>query len=59
MTINRLALFGALSVYLYVGTFFEERRLVHEFGDAYREYQRQVPRLIPAPWSLRWHRLVG
>jgi protein-S-isoprenylcysteine O-methyltransferase Ste14 len=47
MTLNRLALFAALSVYLYVGTFFEERRLVAEFGDAYRAYQRRVPRLIP------------
>jgi protein-S-isoprenylcysteine O-methyltransferase Ste14 len=47
MTVNRVALFGALSVYLYVGTFFEERRLVAEFGDDYRAYQRQVPRLIP------------
>jgi protein-S-isoprenylcysteine O-methyltransferase Ste14 len=47
MTVNRLTLFGALSVYLYVGTFFEERRLVAEFGDDYRAYQRQVPRLIP------------
>jgi protein-S-isoprenylcysteine O-methyltransferase Ste14 len=47
MTVNRLALFVVLSIYLYVGTFFEERRLVREYGDGYREYQRQVPRLIP------------
>ena len=47
MTVNRLALFATLSLYLYVGTFFEERRLVAEFGDEYRAYQRQVPRLIP------------
>ena len=47
MTVNRLALFAALSVYLYVGTFFEERQLIAEFGPAYREYQRQVPRLFP------------
>ena len=47
MTVNRLALFGVFSIYLYVGTFFEERRLVAEFGDRYRDYQRQVPRLIP------------
>jgi len=47
MTLTRLALFAALSVYLYMGTFFEERRLVAEFGDVYRAYQRQVPRLIP------------
>lgn len=47
MTVNRLALFVVLSIYLYLGTFFEERRLVREHGDGYREYQRQVPRLIP------------
>jgi protein-S-isoprenylcysteine O-methyltransferase Ste14 len=47
MTVNRLALFAGLSIYLYVGTFFEERRLVNEFGDSYRAYQHQVPRLIP------------
>ena len=47
MTVNRLALFAVLSIYLYVGTFFEERRLVNEFGDSYRAYQHQVPRLIP------------
>jgi len=54
MTVNRLALFAVFSIYLYVGTFFEERRLVAEFGDAYRAYQRQVPRLIPTPWARRW-----
>ena len=27
----------------------EERELVGRFGDAYREYQREVPRLIPRP----------
>ena len=53
MTLNRLALFAALSVYLYLGTFFEERRLVAEFGDAYRAYQRRVPRLIPWRGPLR------
>jgi protein-S-isoprenylcysteine O-methyltransferase Ste14 len=47
MTVNTLALYAVFSVYLYVGTFFEERRLIAEFGDAYREYQRQVPRLLP------------
>jgi len=47
LTLNRLALNVALSLYVYIGSFFEERRLLAEFGDAYRRYQRQVPRLIP------------
>jgi methanethiol S-methyltransferase len=33
--------------YLYVGTLLEERKLVAVFGDAYREYQRDVPMLFP------------
>jgi protein-S-isoprenylcysteine O-methyltransferase Ste14 len=43
---------SALSVamvilYFYVGTFLEERRLVNKFGDAYRDYQKKVPRMLP------------
>lgn len=47
MTMNQAMLSLIFSVYLYVGTFFEERRLVREFGDAYRYYQQRVPRLVP------------
>jgi len=36
-----------LSVYLFLGSVLEERRLVAEFGDSYRRYQREVPRLLP------------
>jgi len=36
-----------LTAYLFVGTWLEERKLVSQFGDAYREYQRQVPMFIP------------
>lgn len=47
MTLNRAVLSAVLSLYLYVGTFLEERRLIAEYGEAYRQYQRQVPRLFP------------
>ncbi|MGH2628479.1 MAG: methyltransferase family protein [Anaerolineales bacterium] len=47
MTTSLLALYGSLSAYLVVGSVFEERRLVAEFGEAYRAYQRRVPRLVP------------
>jgi protein-S-isoprenylcysteine O-methyltransferase Ste14 len=29
--------------YFYIGTFSEERRLVRQFGEAYRAYQRNTP----------------
>jgi len=35
------------SLYLIVGTAFEERKLVHFYGDAYGSYQAEVPRYIP------------
>jgi protein-S-isoprenylcysteine O-methyltransferase Ste14 len=31
-----------LSIYIVIGTFLEERKLLAEYGDAYRRYQRQV-----------------
>lgn len=49
---------GALStamivLYFYVGTFLEEKRLVNKFGDAYRDYQRSVPRFLPLRGRIR------
>lgn len=35
------------SVYLLVGTWFEERRLIDLYGDAYLGYRRSVPAFIP------------
>jgi steroid 5-alpha reductase family enzyme len=48
-TRNSAATAAAVIAYFYIGTFFEERRLVRTFGDAYREYQRRVPRFLPLP----------
>ena len=40
-----------LSTYLLVGTLLEERKLVLEFGDKYRDYQRNVSMFIPLKWA--------
>ena len=53
MTLNRLAFVIGAHVYFYIGSIFEERKLVREFGDAYRDYQRRVPRLMPRLWPSR------
>ena len=39
-----------LSAYLMFGTLLEERKLVLEFGDKYKDYQRQVSMFIPFKW---------
>lgn len=47
MTTDRL-LFNVLwTSWVVVGTVLEERDLVEDFGDAYRDYQSNVPMLIP------------
>jgi len=37
-------------LYFYVGTFFEERRMVRKFGEEYRNYQERVPRFLLFRW---------
>ena len=38
---------GVISIYTVAGIYIEERKLVAEFGDAYKIYSRNVPMLIP------------
>ena len=42
----------AITMYFVIGSRFEERKLVAEFGERYRSYQRKVPRLFPLPWRV-------
>ena len=37
-----------LTFYLIIGTLLEEKKLVTEFGQAYRDYQKKVPMFVPA-----------
>ena len=46
-TRNSLVSAAMVILYFYVGTFFEERRMVRKFGEEYRNYQRRVPRFLP------------
>ena len=49
MTTSVLAINLSLTLYILIGSIFEERRLVAQFGPAYLDYQDRVPRLIPLP----------
>ncbi len=35
------------NLYVRIGIYFEEKKLVKEFGDIYNKYKLQVPMLIP------------
>jgi protein-S-isoprenylcysteine O-methyltransferase Ste14 len=50
MTSSLLALNIGLTAYIYIGSIFEEHRLVREFDQVYEQYQREVPRLFPRLW---------
>ena len=47
ITVNGLTVTVLADFYFLFGVFIEERRFLRLFGDEYREYMRQVPRLIP------------
>jgi len=47
MDIFYFIFFVNILLYFYVGSFFEERKLVDIFGQKYIEYQKSVPRLFP------------
>ena len=47
MTSSLLALNIGLTAYLIVGAYYEERKLVREFGEAYIRYRQKTPMLIP------------
>lgn len=46
--------YGILAVYMVVGTIHEDRRLARELGEAYQEYQKEVPMFFPKFISKRY-----
>lgn len=47
MTWNLLALFLGITAYMLIGSWFEEQKLLRQFGEAYAEYQKKTPAFIP------------
>jgi len=46
-TVGRILLAAGLTIYVLVGIRFEERDLLRTYGDAYADYRRRVPMLLP------------
>jgi methanethiol S-methyltransferase len=47
LTWNLLALNLGVTAYLWIGSIFEERKLLEQFGQEYAEYRKRTPRIIP------------
>ena len=47
MTVNLLIVYLSLTIYIHVGIYFEERKLLCEFGEQYAKYRANTPMLIP------------
>ncbi|MCL4530910.1 MAG: isoprenylcysteine carboxylmethyltransferase family protein [Chloroflexi bacterium] len=52
MTVNMLIVYVSLTIYIFIGAYFEERKLLREFGQAYADYKSRTPMIIPG-WILR------
>ncbi len=47
MSWNLLALNLGVTAYMWIGTIFEERKLVEQFGQEYEDYRARTPRIFP------------
>jgi len=50
MTAAMLVSAVMMTLYFVIGSRLEERKLLEYYGEAYREYRRRVPGLLPLPW---------
>ncbi|MEM1340459.1 MAG: isoprenylcysteine carboxylmethyltransferase family protein [Bacteroidota bacterium] len=56
MTVTHLLFAIAISIYVVIGTLFEEKDLMNEFGETYKAYQAKKPMLIPfTKWQKSSH----
>ena len=47
MNLAYLTMFISFTAYFYLGSYYEEKKLVRLFGDEYRNYQKKISRIIP------------
>ncbi len=47
MTQNSFTVYLGATIYILIGAYFEEKKLSREFGEAYVEYKRKTPMLVP------------
>lgn len=53
LDISTIVVNTVFSIYLLIGSGLEERKMVMEFGDVYRAYQKDVSILFPLKWLVK------
>jgi protein-S-isoprenylcysteine O-methyltransferase Ste14 len=48
MDLFYLTFFCCIVVYFYIGSYYEEKKLVEHFGEVYLQYKKSVPKIFPA-----------
>jgi len=57
LDLSVIVLNAVFSIYLIVGAYLEEKKLVREFGEVYLNYQERVSMLLPVKWlrgRIKW-----
>ncbi len=47
MTINQLIVYISATIYIFIGAYFEEVKLLREYGSTYVEYKSVTPMIVP------------
>ena len=47
MSMNSVVVYIALTIYIFIGAYFEERKLLREFRQEYADYQSVTPMIVP------------
>ena len=47
MSRNSLVFYLGVTLYVLIGAYFEERKLLRNFGESYADYKQKTPFLIP------------